>query len=145
MDLRRLRSGEWIVALSGVALLVSLFLPWYSRDGDERSGFEALAVNDVILGLVAAAAVALILVTATQRVPAVPVAFESVIVVLGFVATILVLVRTAWPSGQREWGLWLGLASAAGITAGGWIGVRDERTIAGLPQPEIESLQAPRP
>ena len=29
MDLRRLRAGEWIAGVSGVVLLVSLFLPWY--------------------------------------------------------------------------------------------------------------------
>ncbi len=31
MDLRRLRAGEILLAASGVALLVSLFLPWYGH------------------------------------------------------------------------------------------------------------------
>jgi len=156
MDVRRLRAGEWIIALSGAALLVSLLLPWYSHEGEDRSGFEALAANDVILALIAASAVALFLITATQRVPAVPVALESLLALLGFVATILVLVRTAWPPDQREWGLWLALAGAVGIAVGGWIAIRDERLSEagrhtdatgrpGPPPPEVESLPAPRP
>jgi hypothetical protein len=38
MDLRRLRAGEWIVAVSGAALLASLFLPWYGRDAGSATG-----------------------------------------------------------------------------------------------------------
>ena len=33
MDLRRLRAGEWLAAAAGVALVVSLFLPWYEIGG----------------------------------------------------------------------------------------------------------------
>ena len=44
----KLRAGEWITAISGVALLVSLFLPWYGADElDTSSGFESLAVLDI--------------------------------------------------------------------------------------------------
>ena len=67
MDLRRLRVGEWVAAASGVALLVSLFLPWYEPT---TSGWESLAAIDVLLALVAASGVLLAIVTAVQRVPA---------------------------------------------------------------------------
>jgi TRAP-type uncharacterized transport system fused permease subunit len=145
MDLRRLRAGEWIVALSGVALFVSLFLPWY--DGS-HTAWEALAVNDVILAVVAAAAIGVFVATASQGVPAVPIALEAVLTLLGAVATILVLVRVVWLpdiADEREWGLWVGLAAAAGVTAGGWISVRDETTAGAPPPPEAEPLPAPRP
>ena len=145
MDLRRLRAGEWIVALSGVALLASLFAPWY---GEDRTGWEALAVNDVILAAVAAAAVECFLITATQRVPAVPVALESMVTVLGFVAVVVVVVRAIWLPGvadEREWGLWVGLAGAAGVAVGGWIAIRDDTTAGAPPQPEPSRLPAPRP
>lgn len=145
MDLRRLRAGEWILAVSGVALFVSLFLPWY---GDDRTAWEALAVNDVILAVVAIGAISVFVVTATQRVPAVPVALEAMVTVLGIVAVVVVLLRTVWlPDGAdgREWGLWLALASVLGLTAGAWFGVREER-VAGVPPPaEVEPLPAPRP
>jgi len=155
MDLRRLRAGEWIVALSGVALLGSLFAPWYAAG---RTGWEALAANDVILALIAGAAVALWLITASQSVPALPIAFAALVTLAGAVATILVAVRVIWPAGgagSRDWGIWLALAGALGIAAGGWIGMRDERLSKpsrptdstgrpAPPPPEVETLPAPR-
>jgi hypothetical protein len=145
MDLRRLRAGEWIVAVSGMALVISLFTPWY---GEDRSAWDALAVTDVMLATVAAAAVAVFLITATQRVPAVPIALEAIVTILGFVALILVAVRAIWLpeiADEREWGLWLALVAAGGIPAGAWIGMRDDRMGGVPPQPEAEPLPAPRP
>jgi hypothetical protein len=132
MDLRRLRAGELIAATGGAALFVSLFLPWYrgGGHGPDSTAWEALAINDVILTLVAAAAAALLLVTALQRVPAVPIAMDSLLTLLGFIGLVLVLVRVAWPPGaadERAWGLWLGLAGALAIVVGGWIAMRDQR------------------
>ena len=59
-------------------------------------------------------------------------------------------------AGGRDWGLWLALAAALGIVAGGLVGMRDERLSrpgeltdqAGSPvaaPPEIENISAPRP
>jgi FtsH-binding integral membrane protein len=168
MDLRRLRAGEWIAAVSGAALFVSLFLPWY---GVERSGaapdggaaeltaWEALAAIDVLLALVAAGAVALLVVTASQRVPAVPIALSAFVVLAGLAGLLLVLVRVAsLPDGAdgREWALWLALVAALGVAAGGSLAMRDERlSPAGRhtdltgrpapPPPELEPIPAPRP
>src|SRR5688572_20013404 len=47
MDLRRLRAGEWIAAVSGAAVLASLFLPWYDDGAADLSGWEALGAIDV--------------------------------------------------------------------------------------------------
>ena len=74
MDLRRLRAGEWITALGGVALLVALFLPWYDEGAGSPNGWESFAILDVILAIVGVAAVLVVVVTATQRSPAVPLA-----------------------------------------------------------------------
>jgi hypothetical protein len=166
--MRRLRAPEWIVAVSGAALLVSLFVPWYSTPGPTCllatdaegayfaregvtsagcSGWESLAVLDVILALIALSAIALVVVTATQSVPAVPIALDAVVALAGIVATVLVLVRVLWiPDGAdgREWGLWLALAAALGIAAGAWLAMRDER-LPTAAQPEIEARPAPRP
>jgi hypothetical protein len=177
MDLRRLRAGEWIVAVSGAALLASLFLPWYGRDAgsatgelagsaayapvttaaESLSGWEAFVVIDAVLALIAASAVGLLVVTATQRVPAVPIALDAFVALAGFVAMLLVLVRVlSLPGGAdgREWGLWLGFAGAAGIAAGGMLAMRDERLsragrptdATGRPAPaprEVEALPPP--
>jgi hypothetical protein len=173
MDLRRLRAGEWIAALGGAALLASLFLPWYERPaatciqivgqdcpGPARfSAWEALAANDVILALAAAAAIALLVVTATQRVPAVPIALAGLVTLAGIVGLVIVLVRTAWlPDVDADRGpaLWLGLAGALAIVIGGWLAMHDERLSKpgrptdatgrpGPPPPEVEAIPAPRP
>ncbi|MFL5865687.1 MAG: hypothetical protein ACJ766_01150 [Thermoleophilaceae bacterium] len=156
MDLRRLRAGEWIVALSGAVLLVSLFLPWYEQTlycgyrgcpPRKLMAWEALAVNDVILAAIAGAAIAVFVAALSQRVPAVPIALEAMVTLLGFVAVVLVLVRVVWlpdVADGREWGLYVGLAGALGVAAGGWLGLRDERTHA-PPRPEPDPLPAPRP
>jgi O-antigen/teichoic acid export membrane protein len=144
MDLRRLRAGEWVAAASGVALLVSLFLPWYEPDA---SGWESLAAIDVLLAFVAASGVLLAIVTAVQRVPAVPIATSALVSIAGTFGVLLVLFRVIdLPDGAagREWALWLGLAGAAGIAAGAFIAMRDEIR-PGATRPDIPVIPAPRP
>ena len=159
MDLRRLRAGEWIAAVSGAVLLVSLFLPWYGAGTEDASGWEALAAVDVALALVAAFGVSLVVVTASQRVPAVPVALSAMVTLVGLIGLALVLIRLGnLPDGfdGRELGVWLGLLATIGIVAGAALSMRDERLsppgrhtdLTGRPAPppaEIEPLPAPRP
>jgi hypothetical protein len=155
MDLRRLRTGEWVAGLSGLALLVSLFLPWY----DGRTGWESLGLLDVALAVVALAALAIPVATAAYRVPALPLALQSLTTLIGIVALLPVFVRVLnlpdWAS-DREWGLWVGLLATAGVVVGGGLAMRDERRspegrhtdLSGVPvaaQPEIEQVPAPRP
>jgi hypothetical protein len=148
MELRRLGAGEWLAAVSGVALLVSLFLPWYGANVDgTASGWESLAAIDVLLAFVAASGVLLAIVTAAQRVPAVPVALSALVALAGGIGVLLVLFRTIdLPSGAetREWAIWLGLAGAIGIVAGSLIAMRAE-VRPGATVPDIPAMPAPRP
>jgi hypothetical protein len=159
MDLRRLRAGEWLAGISGLVLLVALFLTWYSDDAGSRTGWESLGALDVVLALLALAALAIPVVTAFHRTPAVPLAHESLTVLVALVALVLVLIRVLnmpdWAVG-REWGLWVALAGTVGITVGGVLAMRDERLtrgdrhtdLTGVPvahQPEVETLRPPRP
>jgi hypothetical protein len=160
MDLRRLRLGEWLAALSGGALLVSLFLPWYSSgSGADLSAWEAFAVNDVLLAGIALFALSLPVVTAVQAAPAVPIAQAAITTIAGLVAIVLVLVRLAWLpdlADSREAGIWLAFFAAIGVFISGVVAMRDERlSRPGRPTdptghpieqpPEIEPLPAPRP
>jgi hypothetical protein len=159
MDLRRLRAGEWIAGISGLVLLVALVLPWYGDDAGSRTGWQSLGALDVVLAIVALAALAIPVVTAIHRVPAVPLAHESLTVLVGLLALVLVLIRVLnmpdWAV-EREWGLWVGLAATLGIVVGGLTAMRDERLtrgerhtdLTGVPvaaQREIETLPPPRP
>jgi hypothetical protein len=151
MDLRRLRVGEWIVGACGVLMLVALFAPWYGNPSS--SAWEAFTILDVILALLALAALSVPLVTATHRVPAVPLAIESLTALFGSIGVLLVVIRVLnLPDDLhgREWGLWLGIAGGA------LVAMRDERRSAGgrhtdlsgvpVGSPrEIESLPAPSP
>jgi hypothetical protein len=168
MDLRRLRVGEWLAAVSGLALLVSLFLPWYGGKGygtgdvcvaryadvirgvatcANATGWESLSAIDVLLAFVAASGVLLAVVTATQPVPALPIAVSALVSLAGLFGLILVLLRALaipdW-AGSREWGLWLGLASTIGIIAGAMLAMRKE-TLPGAAPVDIEAVPAPRP
>ena len=166
MDLRRLRIGEWLTALAGVMLLASLFLPWYANEPilareptEEFTAWQSLAVLDVVLALIAAAAVALLVITATQSAPAVPLAFNVFLVFGGALATVLVLFRAADlpdAAAGRQWALWLALAGAVGILGGSLIALRDDRhssperytDVSGRPAPppaELEPIPAPGP
>jgi hypothetical protein len=160
MDLRRLRVGEWITAISGVALLASLFAPWYrAEDAPATSGFESLALLDIVLALVAAGAVGLWIITAAQRLPAVPLTVNTLLCLGGLLALVLVVVRVLDlpdDANAREWGLWLGLAASLGIVGGSLLAMRDERLskpghptdLSGRPtaaRAEIEAISAPRP
>src|SRR5918995_8316 len=95
MDLRRLRAGELLAGITGLVLLVALFVPWYSDEVGTRTGWESLGALDVVLALTA---------------------------LFGALAVVLVLIRVLnmpdWATG-REWGLWVALAATLGVTAGG--------------------------
>jgi hypothetical protein len=175
MDLRRLRPGEWMAGASGAALMVALFLPWYD-EGEvaciqlagvkcpspaTASAWEAFSVVDVLLVAAALLAMALLVLTATQRTPAIPIATSVLVVVSGIVSLLLVLFRslvvpdveTGLPGAdvERAAGLVLGLVGAVGIAAGGAIAMADERvvdvrrsrgTAGGLP---VETVPPPLP
>jgi hypothetical protein len=177
MDLRRLRAGEWIAGLMGLVLLVSLFLPWYrggptsappkgwaayaplDNGGAALTGWQSLGALDVVLALVALSALAIPVVTAFHRVPALPLAHQTLTTLAGMVAVLLVLIRVAnmpdWAT-DREWGLWVALAATLGVAAGCLLAMRDERLtsdgshtdLTGVPvaqKLEVETLPPPRP
>jgi hypothetical protein len=144
MSLRRLRVGEWIVFFASVALAVSTFLPWYGYKVPATTGtgiplnlpdqtaWDALTVVLAFALLAAAVGLALGFLTATQRSPALPVAFSVFATLFGIVATILVAYRVGNPPGPNaifeiEYGAWIGLAGAASIAAGAWMAMADER------------------
>jgi hypothetical protein len=159
MDLRRLRAGEWIAGISGLVLLVALFLPWYADDAGSRTGWQSLGALDVVLAILALSALAIPVVTAFHRVPAVPLAHQTLTTLTSLLVALLVLIRVLnmpdWATG-REWGLWVALAATLAVAAGALLAMRDERLaragrhtdLTGVPVPqplEVETLPAPRP
>jgi hypothetical protein len=157
MDLRRLRAGEWLLALSGAALLVSLFLDWYASGPSGVSGWEAFTVIDGILAVVAVIALAGVVLAATQPTPALSISVEALTVLFGLLAAVLALIRVLDkpdlpPGYDLAVGAWVGLVGALGVFGAALIAIRDERLdpstdATGKPvsaQPEAELLNLPR-
>ncbi len=143
MDVRRLRAGEWLAGAGGIALIVSLLLPWF----DEESGYTALTVIDVLLTLLALLALSLPILQATRDSPALPVAAAVLTVTFGIVGVLLVLFRVIddpWAGAERDIGIWIALAATVAIEASGWMSL-DNEYVKGLPaDPEPELRPAPR-
>jgi hypothetical protein len=149
VNLRWLRPSDWLAGIGGAVLLVSLFLPWYDVHGAPRhlTGWQAFSVIDILLAIAAVLGIALAVSTAVRRTPAVPVALGVIGVIAGALATLLVLVRVLDPPGPNELldvaaGAWIALAAAAGLAAGCWRSIADERN-RGVPDPPVEIRPAP--
>jgi amino acid transporter len=143
MDLRRLRPAEGLLTVGAVALVVALFLPWYSLPSGERNNaWEALSVVDVILLLCAAVALLAVVVQVTQRSPALPVISSVAATFAAFLALVLVVIKVADVPGRytdRCYGVWIALVAAVILLGGGWWAMRDERPGVGMGRSHLES------
>jgi hypothetical protein len=133
MEPRRLRAGEWVAAAGGVALLASLFIPWYRvrLAGEALSGWEAFTFADILLALAGACGLGLALITATQRGLALPVGASVVTVVVGAAGVLAVAFRLLDAPGpdarvELQAGGLLALLGALAVTVGAWLALRDE-------------------
>lgn len=149
MDLARLRFGDWVMGIGGLAVLVVMFLDWYGIDGEflfvsgdaELNAWQSFAVNDVILALAALMALTAFVLTAVHPTAAVPLAISSLATVVALLALVLVTVRLIWPPDiftgpdfetARLTGAWLGLVTTTVLASGCLAAIRDER----LPRPK---------
>ena len=100
MDTSKLTTGDIIAGVGGIVLLISLFLPWYGVSVDvagfsaseSGSGWEVLGSIDILLFLIAVAAIALVLARAAGALPA-DIPAPVVLLGLGALAVLLVLYR----------------------------------------------------
>jgi hypothetical protein len=148
--LKRLRPPDYVAGIFGLALLASLFAPWYELSDSSYDGWRSLAFIDVWLLLTALLAIAIPLVTAAKDSPALPIAVVVITAWVALIATILVLYRVASPpspagapSDDRGWGLWLALVSVIGTFAGTWWAMRLEDAPGLRPPPEVRAMPAP--
>jgi hypothetical protein len=131
MELSRLRREHLIAGGGGVALLVVMFLDWYSAGGVDgvraqgATAWQSFQILDVILALVGLLAIALAVFAAAQRSPALPAATAVVTSTAGGLALLLVLYRILNQPGPNDfvevsYGAFLGFLCLAAIAAGGW-------------------------
>ena len=145
----RLRSGEALAAAGGLALVVVMFLGWYTEGDRALSAWEAFSVADVLLLLAALLPLALAVATVTQRTPAVPVGLGVLTLATALIVGLVLLYRILNEPGPDDLvevriGAWLGLLCLALVAAGAWIAVEDERPRPGDPVVvDVERRAAP--
>lgn len=117
--LDRLRAPEWALGAVSAALLAVLFaLDWYGR----ASGWQALDVLGPYTAIVAAFGVALWVLQATSRAPALPVSLMAVQLALGMVLVVGLIIRIAIDPPRL--GGYLGLALAVLVCAAAYMSLR---------------------
>jgi hypothetical protein len=152
MDAGRLGRGEMIAAISGAALFIIMFLPWWGAPGaaselieqaqslglaedvdTSANAWQLLSFIDIVLFVTVIVAVAFGVTAAMSQDVALPVAASAITAGLGILSLILVAYRlldTPYDA-SRKFGVFLGLIATAGIAYGGWIGMQEEGTSFG--------------
>jgi FtsH-binding integral membrane protein len=148
-DVTKLRMGERVVALCAGLLFIAMFIAWYGTAATTLSAWRAFGVLDIYLLLVILVGVALVVLKATQPAPALPVAAATVLTALAGLAVLLILYRIANQPGPNDLvdvkvGAFLGLALALGLTAGGFLTMREEGTSFADARAEAEAMLASR-
>jgi hypothetical protein len=124
LDFSRLRNGEIVAAVSGLALFIFMFFHWF---GGGVSAWDALQdFSGFLIALAAVSGVALgALAAAGQRIN-LPFQRGAGTLVLGKLAVLLILWRILANPGDIKIGIFLGLIAAAGIAIGAWMALRED-------------------
>jgi hypothetical protein len=133
LDSSRLRTGEIVAGIGGVALFVFLFFDWFSEGGafDEGggiSGWDALGgdFSGFVVALTSVAGATLaVLAMAGQRVN-IPVPRGGVTAALGTLSVLIILWRFFANPGDLKIGIFLGLAAAVAIAVGAIMALRED-------------------
>jgi hypothetical protein len=165
MDADRLRTGELIAGVSGVALFIIMFLPWFGVDfGDAGEIAEGLGIDvpeasvdfnaweafdfiDLVLLVTIVVAVGLAVASMAAQTVALPVAASSITAGLGILSTLLILYRIIDPPSELDRKFWVfaGLVAAAGIAYGGWRSMQEEGTSFGAEADRVRAGEPPPP
>lgn len=113
--------GQIVAGAGGILLIVSLFLPWASVEGTDRTGFELLTMADAFLVIVALVAIGAALTWGRFGLFRPDMSVNAAADLLGVVATVVL----AWfllfdfPAGAgHEIGVFLALVAAIAIAGG---------------------------
>ncbi len=150
MDFTRLTQGEKIAGVSGIALILIMFIfKWFGLKVSGDAGGFGFTVEgsenawgsygfiDIVLFITVVAAVGLALISASETEVGLPVAASAVVAGLGILSVVLIIISIISPpdlgagdiSGidhTRKIGVWLGLIAAIGVAYGGWRAMQEE-------------------
>ena len=124
--------GQLIAGAAGALLIVSLFLPWASDGGVDRSGWDVLTMADLFMLIVGLFAIGTALTGGRFGLFRPNLSLTGATDGFGVVATILIawLVIVDFPDGAgREVGVFLALVAATAVAGG----TGDYSTLRGAP------------
>ncbi len=140
MDLRTLSLGERIAAVSGVALFGLMFASWLENE----SAWQLFDIVDVLLAVLALAALALPLARAMGREPGSRASVPAILTRIGIVT--LTITATFLIEGESlEVGIFLAVLASAGILYGGITTPGLEAARRGRERPRQRPRERPRP
>jgi hypothetical protein len=120
----RVHPLEWIAALTGIAVSVGLALPW----SGESAALSSPGFLDVLLLVVAAAAIVLPVSVAMSEHTNVPIVYETMLWSLSGLTALFMVVKAAFPpEGGFQSGFWLALAGTSAMSFALWRSVARER------------------
>lgn len=124
----RLRRGELLAGAGAVLLLVFMFvLHWEGHGAGALTGWQCLRGLRWLLLVDSLVALVLVVLQATRRAPALPVAFSLIVSVLGTITVLALIYRVLIdPAAGQQLGAYLCLAAALVIAGGGYLSLRTE-------------------
>ena len=156
MDFTRLNQGEKVAGVSGILLILIMFIfKWFGLKFSGGAGAFAVSVEgsrnawgsygfiDIVLFITALAAIGLALLAASEGDVGLPVAASAIVAGLGLLSVVLVIISIISPpdfgvdvSGvgidhTRKLGVWLGLIASAAVALGGYLAMQEEGTSFG--------------
>ncbi len=134
LEVSRLRSGEWIAGASAIALLaVFVLLPWYGRKhASAITGWQEFAHLRWLVVATIAVALALAVLQAARRAPALPATFSVIATVLAALTSLWliyrVLINVPGSGGEltQKPGAYLGLVCSLALAFGAFRSLRTE-------------------
>jgi hypothetical protein len=130
LDSSRLRTGELVAGIGGIALFVFLFFDWFGGGGfsGNQSGWDGLGADSTgfIVALTSIAGMALGLLAMTGQRVNVPLPRGGVTAVLGSLSVAIILWRFFANPGDLKIGIFLGLAAAVAIAIGAILALRED-------------------
>lgn len=146
MQLSRLRRGEIIAFVSALALVVLMFaVPWFqfTNSGGGHTSANAWTSLPILRWLIlvtAATGLMLGYFQVSREAPALPVAWDVIVVTLGAITTVIVLIGLLTDAGSPRIGAFAGLVAVAALTDGAFMSLRQEGGWAPGPERPVETL-----
>jgi hypothetical protein len=156
LDFTRLSQGEKVAGVSGILLILIMFIfKWFGLEvsgstggfafsaGGSENAWGSYGFIDIVLFITVAAAIGLALISASQTDVGLPVAAGAIVAGLGVLSVVLIVISIISPPDfgvelegtgidqTRKIGVWLGLIAAIGVAYGGWRAMQEEGTSFG--------------